>query len=399
MKLRRDSAYILAAALVITLCGGYGDGWGWTGFRTNGQLWDWLNLLLLPVVTATIPLWIQYRKYIGRGRTVLYGAVAVAWTGFVIAGYLIPLHWTGFRSQTLWNWIELLLLPTVVAGTMALTTMRVRPAGLLRSLRRYQKVILVALAAGWVVTVIGGYTLRWTWTGYPANNTLWDWLQLLLLPLVFPTVLLPALLNWVTGDAASRASQPPAAARPSAVPQQTGLRSAGLRGALPQYPSARQRLARTRVHGRRRRPAAGDGEGEPAHHGGYYRARDEDRGDAHPRAEQRANAEGGDAVPDLVTRDDPAGHLGLAAGQLFLAEADRERQQRGAAEPCQAEGGHGRARRVMRQRRDDREGSGEQERQDVVGDPAGHPPLDGGDQYPADGDHSPETGQREGRGR
>ena len=51
----------------------------------------------------------------------------------------------------------------------------------------------------------GGYALRWSWTGYPGN-TLWDWLQLLLLPLVVPAILLPALLNWITGDAAERAA-------------------------------------------------------------------------------------------------------------------------------------------------------------------------------------------------
>jgi hypothetical protein len=35
---------------------------------------------------------------------------------------------------------------------------------------------------------------------------LWEWLQLLLLPLVVPAILLPALLNWITGDAAERAA-------------------------------------------------------------------------------------------------------------------------------------------------------------------------------------------------
>ena len=62
-----------------------------------------------------------------------------------------------------------------------------------------------AFAVGWIVTVIGGYVLRWSWTGY-AGNTLWDWLTLLLLPLVFPTILLPALLRWISGNAAARAS-------------------------------------------------------------------------------------------------------------------------------------------------------------------------------------------------
>ena len=49
-----------------------------------------------------------------------------------------------------------------------------------------------------------------------------------------------------------------------------------------------------------------------------------------------------------------------------LAEADREREQRGAAEPGEAEGGHSRAWRIVRQRRDEREGDREQERQAMV---------------------------------
>ena len=153
------------------------------------------------------------------------------------------------------------------------------------------------------------------------------------------------------------------------------------------------------MQGRWRWPASGDDEREKAHEAGYHRAGREDLGYADPSTDQRANAERGDTVTALVARDDPAGHRGLVAGQLLLAEADRERQQRRAAEPGQAEGGHGRAWRVMRQRRDEREGGGEQERQDVVGGPAGQPALEHGDQHPADGHHGPEAGQRERRGR
>ena len=42
------------------------------------------------------------------------------------------------------------------------------------------------------------------WTGY-AGDTVWGWLGILL-PLVFPTLLLPPLLKWVSGNAAGRAS-------------------------------------------------------------------------------------------------------------------------------------------------------------------------------------------------
>ena len=73
-------------------------------------------------------------------------------------------------------------------------------------MRPYQKGLIVALAVGWIVTVIGRFFLIWSWTGY-AGEDLWAWLTLLLAPLVFPTILLPALLKWVSGNAARRASE------------------------------------------------------------------------------------------------------------------------------------------------------------------------------------------------
>jgi hypothetical protein len=54
--------------------------------------------------------------------------------------------------------------------------------------------------------VIAGCLVPLSWTGF-RGNTLWDWLQLLLVPLVFPTILIPALIKWVSGDATRRARQ------------------------------------------------------------------------------------------------------------------------------------------------------------------------------------------------
>ena len=138
-----------------------------------------------------------------RARDSSYGAFIVAFTILVIAGYLVPISWTGFGSQKLWNWIELLVLPAALAGTAALTGRGIRYQG--RLLRPYERGMVIALVAGWIVTVIGGYALHWTWTGY-SGNTLWDWLQMLLVPLVFPAILLPFLLKWISGNAAERAA-------------------------------------------------------------------------------------------------------------------------------------------------------------------------------------------------
>jgi len=187
----------LAVAAAIVLWGGYIRGWQWTGFRANDQLWNWLKLLLLPVVVGTIPLWIQQGERIHRAWRVTFGLAVVAFAGFVAAGYLVPLKWTGFPGTTLWSWWGLILLP------VAVTTLITWPsAG--RSLGAHHKAAIALLVTGWVITVIGGYALRWSWTGY-QGNTLWDWLKLLLLPLIIPTILLPAVKNWISRTAARRA--------------------------------------------------------------------------------------------------------------------------------------------------------------------------------------------------
>jgi hypothetical protein len=84
----------------------------------------------------------------------------VAWTGFVIAGYLIPIKWTGFSGVKLWGWLGLLADPAAVATAVTLFDMAARGAKI--RLGPYQKAIIAALVAGWIVTIIGGYALHWT---------------------------------------------------------------------------------------------------------------------------------------------------------------------------------------------------------------------------------------------
>jgi putative effector of murein hydrolase LrgA (UPF0299 family) len=203
---RKFVAYVLAIATVVVIIGGYGAKWQWTGFQANGQLWDWLSLLLLPVVVGVIPLWIKYRQHIDRIRRISHGAALAVWIALVVVGYVIPLAWTGFTDQTLWNWLSLLLVPVVVAVTATVASMKMPLPALVRSLRPRYQLLIGTLAAGFVVTVVGGYGLGWTWTGY-QGNTLWDWLSLLLLPLVVPTALLPGMLRWIAGEEAWEASQ------------------------------------------------------------------------------------------------------------------------------------------------------------------------------------------------
>jgi hypothetical protein len=93
---------------------------------------------------------------------------------------------------------------TLIILPVTVITIRAWP-GSPREIRRIHVVVVATLGTAWLVTLIGGYDATWRWTGYPGN-TLWDWLQLLLAPLVFATILVPAATRWLSGDAARLAA-------------------------------------------------------------------------------------------------------------------------------------------------------------------------------------------------
>ncbi len=185
---------LASLAVLVLLVGGYGEGWGWTGFAGNKQLWDWMHLLLLPIAFGTFPLWLKYSGHMSRSRRLTLGIVVAAFAGFVVAGYTVPLTWTGFRGNTLWDWLTLIVLP------LAIITVRAWPSST-REITAVHIAVLTALGLGWLVTLIGGYAGDWAWTGY-RGNTLWDWFTLLLGPVAVTTVVVPAAVGWVSGDVA-----------------------------------------------------------------------------------------------------------------------------------------------------------------------------------------------------
>ena len=61
-----------------------------------------------------------------------------------------------------------------------------------RDWRARHTTVSMVLAVIAAVVVLCGYLADWAWTGF-AGNTLWNWLHLLLLPLLLPTVIVPAI--------------------------------------------------------------------------------------------------------------------------------------------------------------------------------------------------------------
>src|SRR5579884_1993949 len=175
------------AVLAVVLWGGYSHRWPWTGINGHtATLWDWLHLLLLPIAFGLLPILLS-RSMRLRPQHKLAGVVGAVLLGLiVVAGYAIPWSWTGFEGNRLWDWLELLALPLAVAMVPVMPELRSRWTS------RYWVFAAAALAV-FVAIVIGGYVGNWSWTSF-RGNTLWDWLHLMLLPLLLPTVIVPALV-------------------------------------------------------------------------------------------------------------------------------------------------------------------------------------------------------------
>lgn len=193
----------VAAAVVLALAiGGYGMGWRWTGLSRGVTLWDWMQALLLPVALGIAPVLLLHRGRLTRGHRVVLAVGGFLFAVLVLLGYLIPLDWTGFRGNTLWDWFELTLLPLVVTAT----PIWVRAD----RVRREHLVVVVAVLLLFVLFAYAAYAVPLGWTGF-RDNTAWDWLKLLLLPLLLPTVVIPLLTRVVRRALTGQETEPPLA--------------------------------------------------------------------------------------------------------------------------------------------------------------------------------------------
>jgi hypothetical protein len=112
-------------------------------------------------------------------------ALALASAVLIVGGYTYDWRFTGFPGKTLWDWLDLLVLPFALS---------LLPISLEASWSRFRetRLALTALGIALGLLVIAGYTLDWRWTGF-QGNTFWDWLHLLLVPF-----LLPASVTWLS---------------------------------------------------------------------------------------------------------------------------------------------------------------------------------------------------------
>ena len=107
--------------LVVLEIGTYAFNWTWTGLKDNNTLWDWLQLLLLPIALAAVPIWFtaeeeQQRIWMAQLKWVF--VVTVVILAVLFAGtYAFNWTWTGFKDHgRVWDWLSLLLVPLFVAA-------------------------------------------------------------------------------------------------------------------------------------------------------------------------------------------------------------------------------------------------------------------------------------------
>ena len=102
----------LAVLSLLAVCS-YIFGWRWTGFNNN-TLWDWLQLLLLPLSITGTTIWFTAQQQWSRQWTIVLMVVTLTFIILVLGGYRLGWNWTGFGGNTLWDWLKLLILPTVL---------------------------------------------------------------------------------------------------------------------------------------------------------------------------------------------------------------------------------------------------------------------------------------------
>jgi hypothetical protein len=121
----------IVLVLAIVLVGGYVEHWAWTGYRDQEHhrlrtLWDWLGVSVLPLAVALTPAWLRTRGRLGREWRVAALLTATLLGLLALGGYLLHWTWTGFTGNTLYDWLQLFLVPCALPMAFALSMRRLR---------------------------------------------------------------------------------------------------------------------------------------------------------------------------------------------------------------------------------------------------------------------------------
>lgn len=110
LRVWRITAGAGALMLAILILGGYGWHWSWTGF-SGKHLWDWLKLMLFPLVIVLLPEWVGRGEPFGTRAQAISALALVAFGVLVVGGYRWGWTWTGFTGNSFRDWLELMIAP------------------------------------------------------------------------------------------------------------------------------------------------------------------------------------------------------------------------------------------------------------------------------------------------
>jgi hypothetical protein len=90
--------------------------------------------------------------------------------------------WTGFQdNNTVWDWLQLLLLPLALAIVPIWFAAEEKQQ---RIWLAQLKLVLLVTVLVFILLLVGTYAYHWIWTGFLDHGKLWDWLSLLVVPIL-----------------------------------------------------------------------------------------------------------------------------------------------------------------------------------------------------------------------
>lgn len=106
----RRAGAVTGATLAVIIVASYTLDWTWTGFAGK-QLWDWLHLMLFPVVVVLLPDWVRRGEPFGTRQAVISAVALVGFAVLLVGGYRWGWTWTGFTGNTFRDWLDLMIAP------------------------------------------------------------------------------------------------------------------------------------------------------------------------------------------------------------------------------------------------------------------------------------------------